>query len=270
MASHPRILGPFLKTTLGNFLLFCFLVLPVISCALQKQTVIPAGRSSADGKTLTFGVGQDDMIRAIAHMELITPERSLPVKAALTIKRPFYLRLEIIPLIGVPDLLLTVSPQRMKILIPSRKEFYSGRPTANNLKKFLPWSMDIEDMVMILTGTYPALKENDIEYQVAHEDNLLRMDMNAPSGLSQTIWVGEDNNQLLKLVRKDEMGVEIYHVQYTYDKNGGRFPEKIKIIMDDTAFSLSVKYSDVEMEQTTDVSIFDLVIPEGVNEMSLD
>lgn len=270
MASHPHILDPSLKTTLGNFLLLCFLVLPVMSCALQKHTVTPAARSSVEGRALTFGVGQDDVVRAIAHMEVITPERSFPVKAALTIKRPFYLRLEIIPLIGVPDFLLTVSPQRMKILIPSTKEFYSGRPTADNLKKFLPWSMDMEDMIMIFSGTYPALKENKVKYQVAHDENLLRWDMNAPSGLSQTIWIGEDNNQLVKLVRKDEMGMELYRVQYTYDKKGDRFPEKIKIIMDDAAFSLTVKYSDVEMEQTTDISIFDLDIPEGVNEMSLE
>lgn len=269
MASHPRILGPFLKTTIGNVLLLCFLVLPVMACALQKQAVTPTAPSYAGGKDLTFGVGQDDVIRAIAHMELITPERSFPVKAALTIKRPLYLRLEFIPLIGVPDFLLTVSPQRMKIFIPSKKECYSGRPTANNLKKFLPWSMDIEDMIMIFTGTYPALKENDVEYHVDHEEDLLRFDMHTPNGVSQTIWVGEDH-KLLRLVRKDEMDMELYHVQYTYNKNGGHFPETIKIIMDDATFSLSVKYSDVEMEQTTDLSIFDLDIPEGVKEISLD
>lgn len=269
MVSHPRILVPSLQTTIGNVLLLCFLVLPVMACALQKQTVTPAMRSLAEEKALTLGVGQDDVIRTIAHMELITPEKSFPVKTALTIKRPFYLRLEVIPLIGVPDFLLTVSPQRMKIFIPSKKACYSGRPTANNLKKFLPWPMDMEDMIMIFTGTYPALKENDVEYHVDHEANLLRLDMHTPNGVSQTMWVSEDN-KLLRLVRKDEMGVELYHVQYTYDRDGGRFPEKIKIIMDDAAFSLSVKYSDVEMEQTTDLSIFDLYIPEGVNEMSLD
>jgi hypothetical protein len=93
--------------------------------------------------------------------------------------------------------------------------------------------------------------------------------MNAPSGSSQIIWVGE-NNKLLKLVRKDQTGEELYNVKYAYDNERSNFPEKITINMADESAYLSVKYSDVKIEKAKDLSIFDLAIPENAKEIILE
>ena len=108
------------------------------------------------------------------------------------------------------------------------------------------------------------MKEKDISYQSYREKNLLRMEMKAPSGCSQIIWVGE-NNRLSEIVRNDENGKEIYTVKYFYDEATRTLPGEITISMADGITSLSVKYSDIRIEKATDLSIFDLPIPANVN-----
>ena len=107
------------------------------------------------------------------------------------------------------------------------------------------------------------MKEKDISYQSYREKNFLRIEMKAQSGCSQIIWVGE-NNRLLKLVRNDENGKEIYNVKYDYYETQSPIPGKITISMADGITSLSVKYSDVKIEKATDLSIFDLPVPANV------
>jgi hypothetical protein len=177
--------------------------------------------------------------------------------------------LELLPVIGTPNFFLVASPEKMSIFIPSKGEFYYGLPSQANLAKFLPWQFNIEDIVMIFTGTYPSLKEKVISYQSYYEKNFLRIEMTAQSGCSQIIWVGE-NNRLLKLVRNDEYGKEIYNVKYDHYEPQSSIAGEITISMADGITSLSIKYSDLKIEKATDLSIFDLPIPANVKTILLD
>jgi hypothetical protein len=270
MVLYPRIFFLPIIKNIFNFTGIILLLLPVLACGLNKPTIANSEFSAGEIKTSAFGsINEDEIFSALAQIDVVTPNGYYPVKAALIIKKPCYLRMELLPIIGVPDFFLTASPEMMKIFIPSKGEFYSGRPTVSNLKKFLPWPMEIADVIMIFTGTYPSLKENNISYQRRLEDNLLRVEMNAPSGSSQIIWVGE-NNKLLKLVRKNETGEELYNVKYIYGADLSELPKEIKINMTDETISLSIKYSDVKVEQATDLSVFDLAIPSNVKEIILE
>ena len=248
----------------------CLLSLPLLSCGAKKQTVIVNGFSADAMTSSSTGVEhQDDVISALAEIDILTSNGYYPVKAALVLKRPCYLRVELLPVIGVPDFVLTATRDNMNIFIPSRGELYTGQPTADNLKKFLPWPMEIEDIVMILTGTFPALPEKKIDDQEFREENLLRREMKALSGRSQIIWM-QAQNKPVKMLRKDEAGQELYHVQYVYDDHAGGLPQQITIQMGDGVSSLSVKYSDVKIEKTADLSVFHLEIPPNTQEIPLE
>ena len=240
----------------------------VSGCALPA-VISPGSPSETIPVAITGTMDENDVLSAIVKIDIITPGHYYPVKAALMIKKPSYLRLEVLPLIGVPDFFLAASPEKMSIFIPSQGKFYYGQPTGANLRKFLPWQFNIEDIVMIFAGTYPPLGKNNITYRSYREENLLCMEMKASSGSSQIVWVGE-NNRLLKIVRKDETGKEAYTVQYSYHETQSLVPEKITIRMADGITSLSVKYSDVKIEQATDLSIFDLPVPANVTVLQLE
>jgi hypothetical protein len=93
--------------------------------------------------------------------------------------------------------------------------------------------------------------------------------MKSPSDKSQVLWVGEDN-RLLKLVRLNEFGQEIYHVNYEDFKPESPVPGKITINMADGITSISVKYSKLKIEKATTLAIFDLKMPAGMKLILLD
>jgi outer membrane lipoprotein-sorting protein len=246
------------------------LLLPLISCGLNKQTVIYNHFSAGDFSASTSGwLDQDDILMSFVKIELTTADGYYPAKAALIMKRPSYIRMEFLPVIGVPDFLLVSTPEKMSIFIPSKRELYSGLPTGSNLKKFLPWPIEIEDMVMIFTGKPPDFKEKNVSYQGFQEDNLFLLEMKAPSGCSQIIWM-QGENRLLKMIRKNERGEEVYTVKYIYDHDESAVPGKITISMADGTTSLSVKYSDVKIEKSADLSVFSLAVPADVKEIPLE
>ena len=247
-----------------------FLFLAVLAGGCLQQAVIYADYPPEKILASISGtIAEDDILSATAQIDLVTSQGYQPARAALIIKKPSYLRLEILPVIGTPDFFLAASPEKLGIFIPSKGEFYSGLPTVANLERFFPWQFNIEDIVMIFSGTYPSLKEKIISYQSYQEKNFLRIEMKAQSGCSQIIWVGE-NNRLLKLVRNDEQGKEIYNVKYNHYENQYPIAGEITISMADGITSISIKYSDLKIEKAKDLSIFDLPVPANVKVIMLD
>jgi hypothetical protein len=246
------------------------LLLTFLVCGCTLQTVVnhdyPLEKNPASN---TGFIAENEVLSAIVQIDVNTVDGYFPAKAALIIKKPSYLRLEMLPIIGTPDFFLAASPEKMSIFIPSKGKFYYGQPTGANLKKFLPWKFNIEDIVMIFTGTYPSLKEKDISYQSYQEKNIVRMEMKARSGISQIVWLREDN-RVLKIVRNDESGKEVYTVKYIYGDAKNSIPEKITISMAEGITSLSVNFSDIKIEKATDLSVFDLAVPSDIDAIPLD
>lgn len=212
-------------------------------------------------------IDETDRIVATAQMELTTAQGYYPVRVALILQKPSWLRLEMLPVIGTPDFFLTATPDVMRIFIPSRNEFYSGKPSAENLARFLPWAFNIEDIVMIFSGTYPRLPGGNFKQHM--EDTLLCLEMTAPGGDSQTIWLAQ-NGQPSKLVRKGADGKEIYHVKYEDYTSGNPVARIITVKMADQVTSISVKYSDINIEKATDMSIFTLPVSAGIKTIQMD
>ncbi len=214
-------------------------------------------------------IDETDRIIATAQMELTTAQGYYPVRVALILQKPSWIRLEMLPVIGTPDFFLTATPDEMRIFIPSQGEFYSGKPSAENLARFLPWSFNIEDIVMIFSGTYPRLPGGNLSQKQHMEDALLCLEMTVPGGDSQTIWLAQ-NGQPSKLVRKGADGKEIYHVQYEDYISGNPVARRITVKMADRVMSIAVKFSEITIEKATDMSIFTLPVAAGIKTIQMD
>jgi outer membrane lipoprotein-sorting protein len=75
---------------------------------------------------------------------------------------------------------------------------------------------------------------------------------------------------LSKYIRNDESGKEIYQVQYEDYEQESIIAGKITIKMADGVNSISVKYSGLKIETASDLSIFELPVPEGTKIIFLD
>ncbi|GAB6271766.1 MAG: hypothetical protein STSR0003_16100 [Smithella sp.] len=228
-----------------------------------------SGRPPDALESIPLALQETDRIVATAQIELTTAEGRYPLRAALILQRPSYLRLEMLPVIGTPDLFLTATPDEMRIFIPSLGEFYTGKPSAENVARFLPWALKVEDIVMILSGAYPVPAGENISYERFAEGRLLRTDMKTPSGFLQKVWTMQ-NGSVAKFIRYGPDGKEAYQVQYEDYAPSSPLAETINIQWADNKMSVSVKYSDWKLEKATDGSVFELSVPAGMKSRRLD
>ena len=251
------------------FLLF----LSALVCGCHQRAIVPIVHLDVPSEkhltAISGAVTRDKTLSAVAQIDLVTNQGYQQFKAAIVIKKPSYLRLELLPVIGTPDFFLTATPVVMNIFIPSQGAFYSGKPTGANLAQFLPLDFNIEDIVMILSGSYPTLTEKEVSSQSYLDNNFLRIEMKTKSGSSQIIWIGE-KNRLSKYMRNDESGKEIYSVQYEDYQQESIIAGKITIKMADDVTSIAIKYSGLKIETAADLSIFELPVPEGIKTILLD
>lgn len=252
---------------LGTIIFLIIVATLPVACA--RQVIIPHAPSTQQVLfNISGNISESDVLSAVAAIDIATPGGYYPARAALIIKKPSYLRLELLPPMGPPDLFLATTPHDMQILLPPKGEFYQGKPTGHNLSRFLPWQFNIEDIVAIFAGTYPPLV-GDVAYLRYPEGNDLRIEMNAQSGISQTVWIGSAG-RLSKLVRYDGDGKMLYSAEFGDYEEGKYIAGKITVSMVDGGTSITIKYSDLKIEKSQDLSIFTLSAPAGFKTIILD
>jgi len=79
---------------------------------------------------------EGNVISALVKMEMKQAGHNYVADGTLIMKMPSYLRLEVRGILGGAILCVTVNPQRMSIYVPSKKEFYRGKPVQENMGKF--------------------------------------------------------------------------------------------------------------------------------------
>lgn len=249
--------------------IFFLIIVVTLILACARQVIITHDSSIEKVLfTISSTVSEADILSAVAHIDLVTPTGYFPARAALIIKKPSYLRLELLPPMGTPDFFLTTTPQKMRILLPAKGEFYQGEPSGRNLSQFLPWQFNVEDIVAIFAGTYPPFT-GDVTYLRYSEGSNLRIEMKARSGIAQTVWISSDG-RLSKLVRYDENGKLLYSAEFADYKESSSIAGKITVSMADGATSIIIKYSDLKIEKAKDLSIFDLPVPAGFKKIIMD
>jgi len=124
-------------------------------------------------------------------------------------------------------------------------------------------------LIMILSGSYPRFRGETIAYESQADGDLLRVDMATASAGSGTVWM-DKNGRIARLARYGFDGKERYQVSYEDYDPGMPIAGKITIRMADQVTSVSVKFTNISIEKSTDLSIFELPVPPGVKTIDLD
>jgi hypothetical protein len=245
-----------------------FLIIAVISITGCATKVIIDKYPSTEKAlfVLANAVPENEVLSGGAQIELVTPDGYYPARAVLFIKKPSYVRLELIPPVGLPDFYLAANPEEMKILIPSKGEFYQGKTTGSNLSRFLPVQLYIKDVVAVLTCS-PHLT-GKVDYLRYVDKNYLQIKMKNQNGVSETVWIRPDG-RLEKLEHFDSGGKMLYRAEFSDYAQGSFIAGKIAISKDRLTSTI-IKYSDVKFEKMNDMSIFDLSVPPGFDKKLLD
>jgi len=219
--------------------------------------------------SLSSTIAHTDTLSAVAQIDLATAQGVYPLKAVVIVRKPSYLRLELLPVFGTPDFFLISTPNEIKILLPTEGKFYQGSASGRNLARFIPWEFDMEELVAIFVSGIPPLRENAVCRAKDDGSKGVKVEIKTPPGIFHAVRV-DAKSRLMELVRFDQSGKELYKANFEDYFEGSPLAGKITVSMADGVTSLAVKYSEIQIEKTADLSVFELQAPAGFKTIFLD
>jgi len=250
------------------------LLLPLLGCALGTPSVLKDKSAPSP-----YGTGfekfawikdVDGVFNAIAHIEVNSGDRKNRLKVAIMLKQPSLMRIETIFPIGPPDFFLSMTQDTLKVFVPSERKFYQGHASRENLALFFPLSMSPESIVCNLMGIPPGITGKDLKFieEEQAENGKHQLYVFSSDGKKiMKLMVYEQNNRLEGMDVFSSCGNILYTTSYDdYSEVGkGRYlPRKITVFSPETNLTVSIRYSDIELREEMDETIFDLAIPPGV------
>jgi hypothetical protein len=217
-----------------------------------------------------------NIFKAMANIEVNRPGGRHATKAALLIKKPARLRIEAIPIIGPVNLFLSVQEDVLKVFVPQKGAFYLGKATPENLANVsygFTAAMRVEDLLSIMLGTYPRIREKNLLLEGSLEGKRYRIDMVAEGRKVQSIWVDLSNYHLAEVQIFNACDRVSYTARFeAFDKVGlFDMPLKITLLREtDDHPRVIIRYSSIEWLTEVEGPEFDLQIPPGTNPIYLD
>ena len=241
-----------------------------------KEYDAAAGITSPETVLKKITERHQDIIKAIANIEVNHATERYVTKVAVLLKIPSSLRVEAIPIIGPAPFFLSVHEDILKAFLPQRGSFYIGKATPENIGKivnFLPAGLSIEDVVSIMLGTYPGINEENVILKGFGEGRLYRIDMMTEGRKVQSLWVDLSNDHLVEVQIFKECDRISYAARFEeFDKPGPiATPLKITITseMDDHQ-KVIIRYSSIQPATDVEDSAFDLQMPPDLVPIHLD
>jgi len=263
----------------GFFLLLIFLVSFLGGCAHDPlYPVTGAGhRLSPEEalRTINLRDSRKNFMKAVAQVVVNTEEGRYPIKLAILATKPASLRLEAIPIIGLPNFFLSIHNGIMKVYLPQNGEYYVGPATINNLKSFFPIQLAVPDLVALLMGCRPTMSSEQTILKGSSEGKSYRVDiLSRENHPLQSLWIDPENLYLTRLDRFGKNGeklLTVYFDEYFQD-NDVSMPSRVRFQMPGRdERDISLRYDGATFAPLTNETerIFDLPVPEGVKTIIL-
>jgi hypothetical protein len=261
------------------FLLFIFLISFLGGCAHD-----PMLRATGAGLQLSpeEALGTIDLrdkrknfMKAVAQVIVNTEEGRYPLKLAIIAAKPASLRLEAIPIIGLPNFFLSIHNGLIKVYLPQKGECYVGPATVDNIKTFFPLQLAVPDLVNLLMGCRPTISSEHILLKGSPEGESYRVDiLSRENKALQSLWIDPASISLTRLERfggNGELPLTVYFDEYSQD-NDVSMPSRIRFQMPGRdERNISLRYDGAAFAPLTNETerIFDLPVPEGVKTIIL-
>jgi hypothetical protein len=259
-----------MKKTIRVIVFILSILIAFTGCAqktIQTSIESPALETADIFEHISRKKSYDNFVKAMASITVDSPDRKYTGKVAIMLKKPSCLRMDSIPLFGSSDFMLSTNETSFKVFIPDEEKFYVGKATAKNLYDFFGILLPPDDVVSILTGTPPGKSEKDHAFKVYWEGKLYRIEKILSTGEILSLWVKPNKKEIVRIKITKGDGGTLYTAwfeDYIYVEETA-YPKKIKVVIEEpTKIYVRVLYSDIEVSKDEDISLFDLLPPQGL------
>ncbi|MGZ3461596.1 MAG: DUF4292 domain-containing protein [Archangium sp.] len=197
-----------------------------------------------------------------------SPQGSGTVSVYLAVCRPGLLRVEMFDFFNRPIAVLVTDGQRFGLFQAQENKFYQGPATPRNLSRFLPVALPSEELVSVMLGQVPFIPAERMTLSLDEKERTYVLTLHRGE-VSQVLHI---HPKYLQVVRSEVRGAPAYGLEYDHFKERGElvFPHEVKLLASTADTSLGLRYTDVTLNESPDLTLFDLSAPEGVPVVDVD
>jgi hypothetical protein len=258
-----------LTSLLKKLVALCCLIGSLAGCAHEEGLIV----SEADMpppealfEKLTSDAASGKTLVGILHVAASLPGERYTFKIAAAAKRPDCLRLEDLSVIGLPDFMLTVKGDEIRMFLPRSGEFLVGTESSGHVRRVFPPEVKPLDLVTLLYGQPPGISGAK-SLKGSIDRNRFRLDVYARGAWAQSLWVDPATGRLAEVEIADGHGKTAYRaLLHDFVEMGSlTVPGRIVIETEGTAkIRISIRNTDMELvSRDDDPDFFLLKPPEG-------
>jgi hypothetical protein len=268
---------PMRRATARGFLhrtlpLFWIAALTLSGCAGHMPSLSPAFYDSPGAALLALAASSPgaQAVTATTRIAINRHGERYPLKIAVMMQRPDFLRVESIPLMGPPDFYLSIANGELRVFLPGKGEFYTGRATPQNISRFFSVSMPAADMVSLLMGVPPDGRKETQSPGGEWENTLYRVDQYLSGRKTRSLWIDPAGGRLVRFRRFAEGGMVVYTADFAdHVRIGEGFLPQQLTIREEGVLVLTVRHADLR-QIAVDPESFPLPAPDGIIPIFLD
>lgn len=178
--------------------------------------------------------------------------------------RPSSVRLDTVGAFGRVFSILATDGASMRFVSPGDRRVYAGTPTAENLGRFLPFTLRLHDIVAIFLGGRPE-PAGDPTLAYDPSDATLRLRTANRSGSASLAVYDARTLDLRRLEIIDPPPAVAAVIDYDAWKpsNGILYPERLRVSVPARQVTMTVAFQKVEPNALLDDGLFALGTPRG-------
>ena len=200
----------FLKGSL--LLLLGIETLQIFGCSLSRLPVnnIPEDLPRSED-ILQIVKKRDEAVqsmRGLMSLLVRSGQKKLHIEEAFQVQKPAKIRIEALGLFGQPVFFLASDGITLFLFLPDEKRLYVGDSSASNISDVLPVSLELYEIVDILTGKIPFIDSRLQSASYDQKEGLMVIDLTPHQAISsnQRLWVDIQKGTVVRGELRDGEG----------------------------------------------------------------
>jgi len=252
-----------------KFLIFLIIILLSACASPQKRpTPSPPDRLYSEKELLSILEIRNKAVNSIEgklSSSIISGGENRKTTELILIKKPQHLRMDILSPFGSPVLTMATNGEDINLQYHSRNRFFSGKAGDPNMAAILSPSLNIEELVLILTGGIPLITFDESKSTSTWEREGYRLSLQNETTRQDILFDDKGLYPLTSAIydRQETMLLSVTMGKYKV-VDGFYFPSAIVLFMPLEDYEMKVRYSRVALNETLELEAFSLSPPEGV------
>jgi outer membrane lipoprotein-sorting protein len=235
------------------------LVLFLSGCSLKPQVPPPVVAEELLLAALEEQQQQFSSLRGMAKIEISTAGDTSRTSQLILAAKPDRFRAEVLQILGPPLLSLAIDGTDMAVSIPSRRQFYQGPASSENLRRFTRVPLEIDELVHLLLHQVPL-----INYRQIRSEPGPKLILDDADGYHQHLEF-DSQLRLIGATYLDSWRRPWLIVKYSdFDLAGNGFPHRLEVSMPQLEVNARVVLSELEVNPLLAENKFRLSVPAGV------